>query len=150
MFKLATKTPLVPILENDTRWGSTYTMLSRYIELYEILPTCGFKTATRNMLLSHAEHAKILELHGALEVLQIATKDLQSADAHANNMVRARAIFDVLIERYPSMNTHRSTNAAVVHDRHFENGIVKIQAGVEDKLTEDEKRAVKVFKIGCQ
>jgi hypothetical protein len=38
-------------------------------------------------------------------------------------------------------------NAAVVHSKHFENGIVKIQKGEELLLEPLEKRAVKIFRI---
>ena len=39
-------------------------------------------------------------------------------------------------------------NAAVVHSKHFENGIVKIQKGEELLLKPLEKRAVQIFRIG--
>ena len=46
-----------------------------------------------------------------------------------------------------AIGSHIKPDSDVVHSPDFENGIVKIQGGVEDALTDAEKRAVKGFLI---
>ena len=62
-------------------------------------------------------------------------------------MLVCRIAFDQLLERVPELASHISKDAAVIHNRHFENGIVKIQKGQEKILSREEKEAVSCFLI---
>ena len=43
------------------------------------------------------------------------------------------------------MKSHLAADAHIVHNRDFENGVIKIQTNKEDRLTPAEKRVVKIF-----
>jgi len=61
---------------------------------------------------------------------------------------QARNHFDLLIAAYSTDDReliHLSENAAIVNNRHFENGVVKLQSGKESLLTNAEKAAIKMF-----
>ncbi|ETM43312.1 hypothetical protein L914_11187, partial [Phytophthora nicotianae] len=58
--KLRMKTPLMPILRQDTRWSSTFSMLERYIRLREFLSADDDDMA--DLLPSRADHRKLEDL----------------------------------------------------------------------------------------
>ena len=92
-------------------------------------------------------------------------RDSQGVKAMVS-MEGVRALFDGLIDKFAqrdqvsvsltlslsqpliqAIGSHIKPDSDVVHSPDFENGIVKIQGGVEDALTDAEKRAVKGFLI---
>jgi len=169
-FKLNAKTSLRPVIEQDTRWGSTYHMLLKYLKLLPFLPQCAFTDATRMLFLTEDEDDDIRVLCNQLKEVEIRSKFLQGdycdvdeddddadtkkekADARAAKKKRCpltllsvRLAFDQLLDLFPAMKTHLAADAPIVHNRDFENAIIKIQTNREDRLTPAEKRAVKVF-----
>ena len=64
--KLKAKTDKSPIKKNDTRWGSVFAMLKRYLEMYQDLPSCSFSRSTWSMFLSVEDHYVIEESVGVL------------------------------------------------------------------------------------
>ena len=53
--------------------------------------------------------------------------------------------FDQLLERLDGMRSHLAANAPILHNKDFENVVVKIQSGKEPSLTRNEKNAMRVF-----
>jgi len=133
--------PYQPVIRNDTRWSSTFNMIQCYLrirsyiekidddEVLEYLPTISqFKTLEQLM-----EHLKAFE--SVTKALQLDGLDL----------AEARALFDGIVVKYPSMENYLSPRAEIVHSPEFENGVVKILNNEIKGLTLLEEEAVKVF-----
>ncbi len=145
-YKLAAKTKLNPEICNDTRWGSTYNMLNKYLELAPILGSCQFKRETLELIPSEIEKNEIIELCAKLEICHQYSSALQTSDGTVTMLV-CRIAFDQLLEKIPELASHISKDSVIIHNRHFENGVVKIQKGQERLLTREEKEAVSCFAI---
>ena len=90
--KVAMHTSLCPQLRNDTRWGSTYAMLVKYLKLSEAtnhFRDCSFKAGTRNLIPKLerlddeqlSEHEVILEMVETLKEFEMVTKWLQTENS---------------------------------------------------------------------
>ena len=101
--KLAVKTHLNPVKRNDTRWGSEFEELKRYIELLPILPTCAFDGATKAKFLSAADNWFITDLSDKLYKCELTSKFLQTNDAHKVTLLSTRIAFDKLIGLLPEL-----------------------------------------------
>ena len=64
--KLRTRTHLTPIKRNDTRWGSVFMMVRRYLKICKDLSFCNFSRSTRAMFSSNEDHYIIEELEQIL------------------------------------------------------------------------------------
>jgi hypothetical protein len=64
-------------------------------------------------------------------------------------MKDVRICFDVLLEEYPSLDSHISTTSSIVYSEDFENGIVSLQKGNSQVLNNQEKEAMECFKISA-
>ena len=64
-------------------------------------------------------------------------------------MYTVRVLFDRLTRDFPEeiLESAIGKDAAIVHDQHFENAIVKLQGPSDAKLSRLEEEAVKIFKI---
>ena len=74
------------------------------------------------------------------------SKGLQFSGKQRVNRFASRNLFDDLLndyETYERQLPHLHKNGAIVN--HFENGIGKIQGGIEHELSPAEKQAVKIF-----
>ena len=80
-----------------------------------------------------------------LEEFEKITLQLQKP---ATTLSDVRAIFDVAIEQYPSLNFYLKANAQIVHSPAFESGIVKVLDGEVEQLTEAERDSIKCFSQG--
>ena len=56
-----------------------------------------------------------------------------------------RVQFDMLIQKYPGAAYHLSADAAIVQNKNFEKGVVKLQRGNERELTAGEKIQLRRF-----
>ena len=146
-YKLASRTKLSPIKRNDTRWGSVYSMLRRYLELHDILLTCSFPRSFLHLIPTAAEKDEIQELTEKLKNCEEASVFLQQQDPVKVSLELVRAAFDTLIADYPFMKRYLSSTADIVHDKAFESAVVKIQRGAENTLNAAEKKSVARFKI---
>ena len=90
--KVAMHTSLCPQLRNDTRWGSTYAMLVKYLKLSEAtnhFRDCSFKAGTRNLIPTLerfddeqlSEHEVILEMVETLKEFEMVSKWLQTENS---------------------------------------------------------------------
>ncbi len=140
------------IRQKETRWGSTYTMLKRYLEILPRLRDCRFSAATQQLFLFEHENDQIQELIPALEEFERTSKWLQSKDGKFGesffpvNLYYTRKLFDSLIQQYPATQRHLQANADIVHRPQFENAVCKLQGGCTlAELNDQERHAVEVF-----
>jgi len=138
--KLRTKTKLSAVLRNDTRWSSTFQMLKRFFEIKDFIDTSDRALAVN--LPSGLEVVTLQEVMKDLEEFESATKLLQDSN---RTLLEVRAIFDGLLETYPSMHHYISGESNFVHSPAFENGIVKVQSEQQDDILEDEKELLEPF-----
>lgn len=76
------------------------------------------------------------------------SKALQGEKDKRTNRALARQYFDDLYDAHSTDDReliHLSENAAIINNRHFENGVVKLQSGNESSLSPAEKSALKMF-----
>jgi hypothetical protein len=133
---------LEPVMRNQTRWSSTHAMVQRFFRIQEYLDTDD--PVLVDLLPTFRE---LRELKSALEDLtefEKTTKTLQHED---RTMLEVRNIFDAMlgVENFKGMKHYISNAGGIVHSNHFENGLVKLQSGDSDQLTDREKRAMSPF-----
>ncbi|ETK75794.1 hypothetical protein L915_17641 [Phytophthora nicotianae] len=138
--KLRLKTRIRPKLRQVTRWGSTYTMLSRYFEL------CGFISADDEELAeempSLAVKRKLKALLEQLGDVQSVSMKLQSDDL---SLLDARDLLNGLLEVMPSFVNYLDPKAEIVHSPDFESGVVKVLRGQVNRLNRAEKSSLLPF-----
>ena len=92
-----------------------------------------------------------IDLLKELSIVLMHCKDvsvfLQHEDPLKCPLHLARATFDALIADYPSLAHHLGKDASIVHSKHFESGVIKLQKGEEKQLSRLEKDALSVFKV---
>ena len=146
-YKLASKTTLNPVKRNDTRWGSVFAMLKRYVDLKDILDTCPFKQTWKDkFLLKPYENYLVTELMDKLYECEKTSLWLQTHDARAVSLRSVRAAFDHLVGVIDELETKLSPDADVVHSPAFENALVKLQRNLP--LTKADKALLVAFKKG--
>jgi hypothetical protein len=144
--KLFTETTLCPEIRNLTRWGSTYSMLKKYVNLRRSLCNIAFDSELKKKINQVAIHdAAIDTLVLQLKNFEDVSMFLQS-DSPDVNLYRVRQLFDGLILEDNRLRPHLSPTADIVYDRTFESGIVKLQRG-DPQLSRDEANALHIFKI---
>ena len=141
--KLRQFTPLAAKTRNDTRWSSTYQMISRYFEIRSMIRQIDLPEV-RLLLPTEDEEAELSDLFKKLQQLDTVTKSLQSEKMTVSLV---RYIFDEVISRFPCTKHRLSTTARIVHNSDFENGIVKILEGRASELTSEEKKQTNCFLI---
>lgn len=146
-YKLNHKTALAPVKRNDTRWGSVHSMLRRYLQLHDILPTCAFERSVLLMIPTAAEKEEIEELLEKLKNIEEVSKFLQHEDTTKVNLAQVRAAFDTLISDYPIMKHHLAAGADIIYDKNFDSAVVKVQRGNESALTTAEKATIARYKL---
>ena len=126
-----------------------FKMIQSNRKLNEILPTCAFELETRRLFLSELEKEEALEFLEFLKKIESVSKEIQRDDPLKNNLYTVRVLFDRLIRDFPDeeLESAIGKDAAIVHKRHFENEIVKLQGPSGVKLFRREEEAVKIFKI---
>ena len=90
------KTHLRPVIRQDTRWNSTYTMVDRYFKLVDLVKD---EEDMIDLIPSPAANRRLQKLHGELEGIESVSKALQSDDA---SLYDVRLYFDGLIAAKPS------------------------------------------------
>ena len=98
------------------------------------------------MIPTVAELDLLKELSDVLKHCKDVSVFLQHEDPLKCPLHLARAAFDSLIADYPALAHHLSKDADIVHNKHFESGITKLQRGDEKQLNKHEKEALAVFK----
>ncbi|ETP37530.1 hypothetical protein F442_14666 [Phytophthora nicotianae P10297] len=120
--KLRLKTPLVPIMRQDTRWSSTFMMLKRYFKLQEFLSADDDELA--DMLPSRTTHRQLEGLLSKIRCVESVSKMLQSDGL---TLLDARDFFDGLLKVRPSMSKYLAPDADIIHPQDFEAAVVKLE-----------------------
>ncbi|RLN96724.1 hypothetical protein BBJ28_00019689 [Nothophytophthora sp. Chile5] len=140
--KLRLKTPLRPVVRQDTRWNSTYSMVERYVRLATFLSAEDDEICE---LLPSARSVKRLRaLLDDLARIESVSKSLQGANV---TMMDARVWFDGLVDVEPSFERHLGSRAKVVHAADFEVGCCKVLAGETTRLTRAETITLETFVV---
>ena len=124
---LRTKTPLRPVLQNDTRWSSGFEMLSRYFELKPF-----FDAHDRDLLplfLSPGEEHELKSLYERLKDSESVSKSLQQDGLEFQD---ARLLFNSLLVMQPSLKHFLGLSSNTVSKfQEFERALLKKQEGKE-------------------
>lgn len=105
----------------------------------------GFKRDVLELVLTAAEVDLLTELCQILKSCTEVSVFLQNLCTRKVGVDVVRATFDELIKEHPSMEKHLSKDARIVHDKHFENAVVKVLRHDEKSLTAAEKSAISIF-----
>ncbi|KAF1783287.1 hypothetical protein GQ600_25915 [Phytophthora cactorum] len=159
--KLRFKTKLRPVLNQATRWSSTFCMVNRYVKLlgsFRMTTICGVSSVP-------CRKPHVRKLLEDLKKIESVSKELQSKSV---SIADVRSYFDALIELWPEFTTYlgklvrfytkrelkfilvelcAGPRAAIVHNPHFEAGCVKVQRGESAELTRSEKAALSQFTV---
>ena len=136
-------TNLRPILSNVTRWSSVPAMVSRYIELKEIIASFSDDRSLIDYIPSARENNELLSLKENLISLNSVTTALQRENVDISQI---RLLFDGTLKRFPELDEAKkyiTKDATIVKSPAFERGVKKIQDEDEKNLTLEEKLAVK-------
>ena len=106
-----------------------------------------FPEDTVSKIPTHAENAQLNSLFDDLGHFESVSKALQGSGLNSRTLYEARELFDNLLEdfgtKYPL--SQLKANSVLVNNPNFENGIIKIQGGREDRLLRAEKEAVSLY-----
>ncbi|KAG3120262.1 hypothetical protein PI124_g397 [Phytophthora idaei] len=128
---------LMPVFHNVIRLSSTFAMVDRYFAIYSNLDRVDDELA--DFIPNPRENVCPIVLYEDLKNLESVNKKLQTATL---TLLDVRALFDHVINHYPTTKTHLAASATLVKFPDFENGIVKVIAGKERSLTRAERSAV--------
>ena len=93
------------------------------------------------------ESRKLVEYMQKLKDFESVSKKLQGSGENRVNVFAAREVLDQLIRDHGEefLLTAVKRDAAIIQNKHFENAIYKIQAGLEGSMDQREKSSVKIF-----
>jgi hypothetical protein len=112
-----------------------------------VLQVQNFPPAVTTLIPSSAENAELQLLITTLAKFEGVSKVLQGGGDNRLSVGEVRALFDGLVDEFDLEYklSHIRKDAAIINNKHFENGIAKIQDGLETALSAAEKVAVKIF-----
>ena len=126
--------PLRPIIQNDTRWSSTYNMISRYIELKPFIDTTDGDLVL--FLPSADEDFETRKLFDSLQKFEDVSSTLQTESGI--DLKDARALFDDLFVSYPGLSYYLSfDHSSISKNQNFEKAIILANSGLS--LTTEQK-----------
>ena len=144
---LRTQTRLLPDRRNCSRWYSIFNMLLKWLRIRDAVAAVQhFPISVLNLIPTASENTAIQHLVDILKKFESVSKVLQRGGERRVSVFMVRALFDKLISDFPGAPLlHIQRNADIIENKSFENGICKIQGGLEQTLTRDEKAAVAIF-----
>ncbi|ETI29817.1 hypothetical protein F443_23062 [Phytophthora nicotianae P1569] len=120
--KLRLKTSLRSKLRQETRWGSTYTLLARYFDLREFISADDEDLA--ELMPSPAANRRLKALLLELADVESVSMKFQSVEL---NLLDVRDLLDGLLEVMPSFHRYfLAPNADIVAAPEFESAVIKI------------------------
>ncbi|POM77973.1 Hypothetical protein PHPALM_4564 [Phytophthora palmivora] len=132
--------PIVDVLRQATRWGSTYKMIDRYFELRDAMGTDDDDIVS--VLPTHRQENRLRALLDLFRDFQSATMKLQEQGV---TLLDVRYIFDALVEKHPVVDDYLSADATIVKDPAFEEEYVLVLADKYEELTEDQRLMLHPF-----
>ena len=140
---LRLETSLKPVINNATRWSSTFCMIARYISIERFLDRTDRDII--HLLLTAPEHEEVRMLEVHLKQINDVTVLLQG---DAITLSTARVLLDGIVSlNLPGAdpNQHITANAAIVRFPDFESGIIKLLNDQASELSAEEAEEVSVF-----
>jgi hypothetical protein len=117
-------TKYCPIIENKTRWSSTYQMIRRFLRI-------------QNELSSVVEILSFLPNHLEVDLLQRGFEEMKKFDSitvmlqrEGMSFVESRQIFDLFLEDFPTFKHYLADDAKIVEDKLFESSVMAIAKGL--------------------
>jgi len=134
------------------KWASLLGMLVKWERLREPIARVAhqFPPSVTDKIPTREEKVRLEEITKSLKDFESVSKGLQGGGDNRVNRYGSRCAFEALLRDHDSAErplNHLKRNSAIVNNKHFENGIVKIQGHAEIDLTNLEKAAVSMFKI---
>ena len=114
-----------------------------------MIPECGFDDDVLDLVPTVRESREIDEILAMDNKFESVSQVLQRSSTHEKyvDLHGVRCLFDGLIEECPAAKPFLKMDAEIVHSKHFESGVIKVQSGNEQTLTRDEKKSLKRFLI---
>ncbi|KAE9046065.1 hypothetical protein PR002_g1893 [Phytophthora rubi] len=134
---------LMPVVNNTTRWSSTYDMIDRYFDIAELIDNSNPKLL--DVLLTPREEVKLKVIFDWMKNFESVSKRLQAGGVGEKeaSLLDVRRLFDAVIKDFPITAKYLSATAStVVKSPHFEAGVVKVLSGKERKLKPSEITAL--------
>ena len=124
--KLRKATNLRPVLRNETRWSSAYSMLQRYFDIQHFVDKTDPELL--QLLSTPIQERKLTEeVLQDMKFFESISKKLQSVET---TLADNRVLFDGLIlkfqDKYPVITNYLATDASVINNQNFENAIANI------------------------
>ncbi|ETI36912.1 hypothetical protein F443_17017 [Phytophthora nicotianae P1569] len=132
------KTQLRPVIRQDTRWRSTFSMIKHYFDLLEFID--AIDDELEDLMPSPAQNRCLRALLKDLAKVDSVANALQGTDV---SILDARIWLDGLIAIKPPYSRRLRPRAEIVHSPNFEAGCVRVLSGDSSRLT----RAVKVVLV---
>ena len=124
-------------------------MINRYIELQ---PTLSARRRGRelspeivSLLPTATEHEELVDLSLQFGDFDTAYQQLQKRDKQ--DLHRVRGIFDYLIAKRPELGRFLGPDANIVHNKYYENAVIKVIGHEGGLLSAQEKRAISKYRI---
>ena len=145
---LRLQTSLQPERRNATRWSSLFQMLLKWERLRpHIAAVNSFPVKINDLTPNAGENRSLADYTVKLKDFESVSKLIQSGGEKRKSLYEVKALFRKLVEDYGEefALAEIKPDADIVLNKHFENGISKIQACNEEALSQQEKAAVKIF-----
>jgi hypothetical protein len=130
-----------PLLDQETRWTSIYTMITRFLRMENYL------VQIRRILQIFPDEAEMIFLKDLQSQLNFLNSRMVLIQQDEMPLHSARVLYDEILIAFPEMQHHLGTDARIIVNRHFDNGIFKILDNQEINLTREEKVAVHRFQL---
>lgn len=150
-------TRLVPVIENGTRWSGKYLMLQRFNRIYDELRCVAEQEhSTVGMNLTYAFKGRTFRYEKQLAQIDSITRYLQTKHLSISDCRLALGKLAQKVEMKKDVPTssffgcqlgtsHISQNAAIVKDKSFLSGVIKIQRQKLESLSDEERTACKML-----
>eukprot|EP00171_Calliarthron_tuberculosum_P003916 IDg3916t1 len=150
-------TRLVPVIENGTRWSGKYLMLKRFNRIYDELRNVAEQEhSTVAMNLTSDFKSRAQQYEKQLSHIDAITRYLQKKHLSVSD---CRLALNKLMQKVETKNdvqssgffgcllgtSHISQTAAIVKDKSFLSGVIKIQRQEFEALSDEERRACKTL-----
>ena len=122
--KMRKATNLRPVLRNETRWSSAYSMLQRYFDIQHFVDKTDPELL--QLLPTPIQERKLTEVQD-MKFFERNSKKIQSDET---TLADIRVLLDGLIlkfqDKYPVITNYLATDASVINNQNFENAIANI------------------------
>jgi hypothetical protein len=140
--KLQLEINLKPIKKNETRWSSTFQMISRYFELIGEINHRDDELAP--YIPSRQEELRLKEMFLELRDFESVSKQLQTHQGM--DLCKTRKLFDGLIANYPDTKKYLAADAEIVKYVAFESAVRKVIEN-SNNLTQGERLSLRKFEL---